>query len=56
MAQPTASESKLADSTDKPQIGEQSVAITAPTDLPESIIAINALISAMEGHGLIADN
>lgn len=56
MAQPNASESKLADSNDNPQIGERGASVAVPTDLPESITAITALIERLEAHGLVADN
>jgi hypothetical protein len=71
MTQPTKQESKLADATDLPQIGNQQAAITAPTPggtgatagaFADATIrdshttAINACIAALEAHGLIADN
>lgn len=71
MAQPNKSESKLADATDNPQVGNRIAAITAPTAggsgatagaFADATIrdshtdAINAIIAALEAHGLIADN
>jgi len=63
MTQPTKAKSKLADSTSKPQIGDRGSAITAvsvtgtyATDDTPIETAINAIISALEAHGLIADN
>ncbi len=91
MAQPKAQDSKLADSKDRGQIGEQEAAITASpavaaytahssgavavvsaaaTDLDTTAAAlealrdevalittaVNACISALEAHGLTADN
>lgn len=60
MAQPNASESKLADSNDNPQIGERGASVTAAaggaTVDAEARTAIAALIDRMEAHGLIADN
>jgi len=56
MTQPVKEDSKLADSQGNPQIGERASSIAVPTDLPESITAITALIEAMEAHGLIEDN
>lgn len=56
MTQPTKDVSKLADSSDNPQIAEQGAAVTVPTDLAESIVAITAIIERLEAHGLIADN
>ena len=71
MAQPLASITKLVDSTDKGQIADRLAAITAPTAggsgatagaFASAVIrdshttAINAIISALEAHGLIADN
>jgi len=72
MTQPVKEDSKLADSKDNPQIGERSSSVTAVTEAPalnatfddvevEAAIAVNAVainlvISALEAHGLIADN
>lgn len=71
MTQPAKSKSKLADTSDKAQIGDRQAAITAPTAggsgatagaFASSTIrdthttAINAIIAALEAHGLIADN
>ena len=56
MTQPAKSKSKLADTTDKPQIADRGAAVTVPTDLAESIVAITAIIERLEAHGLIADN
>ena len=55
--------SQLADSTDKPLIGERQAAITNVTvtgtystdDTPIET-AINSIISALEAHGLIESN
>lgn len=60
MAQPNKQDSQLADRNHKPMIAEQQTAITAPTGGAtvdaESRTAINAIISALEAHGLVADN
>ncbi len=56
MTQPVKEDSKLADSVGNPQIGERSASVAVPTDLPESITAITAIIERLEGHGLIEDN
>lgn len=71
MAQPLKTIAKLADNTDKPMIGNQQAAITAPTAggsgatagafasaaiRDTHTTAINAIISTLEEHGLIADN
>ena len=60
MAQPKKTECQLADANDKPMIGNQGSAITAPTGGAttdaEARTAINAIISALEAHGLVADN
>jgi len=71
MTQPAKSKSKLADTTDKPQIGDRASAITAPTaggsgatagafanaTIRDShTTAINAIIAVLEAHGLCADN
>jgi len=72
MTQPVKSESKLADSTNNPQIAERGTSVTAVTEahalnatfsdieveaaLNLLGVAINALISRVEAHGLIADN
>lgn len=71
MTQPTAKISKLADTSDNPQIGDRATAITAPTAggsgatagaFASAVIrdthttAINAIISCLESHGLSADN
>ena len=52
--------SQLADSANKPLIGEQQDAITAPsggaTVDAEARTAINAVITALEAHGLVASN
>lgn len=63
--------SKLADVNDKPMIGERQAAITAPTAggtgatagaFASAVIrdthttAINAIITALEAHGLIESN
>ena len=71
MAQPIKSISKLADNLDNPMIGNQQSSITAPTAggtgatggafatntiRDTHTTAINAIISALEEHGLIASN
>jgi len=60
MAQPNAQDSQLADRDNKPMIANQGDAITAPTGGAttdaEARTAINSIISALEAHGLIADN
>lgn len=56
MAQPEKSTTKLADSNQNGQIGEQGAAVTVPTDLATSIVAITAIIERLEAHGLIANN
>ena len=72
MAQPTPAVSKLADSSDNPQIAERGASITAAseahalnatfsdTEVEAALnalgVAVNALISRLEAHGLIADN
>jgi len=52
--------SQLADSASKPMIGERQDAITAPTGGAttdaEARTAINAVITALEAHGLIETN
>jgi len=92
MTQPVKPESKLADSSDNPQIGERGASVTATTatqsaapaggtgatagaydtaanrdlaiasinaartDIAALIVTVDALISRVEAHGLIADN
>jgi len=60
MTQPSEAESKLVDKSSKAQIGDQQTAITAPsgggTIDAEARTAINSIISALEAHGLVADN
>lgn len=60
MAQPTPQDSQLADASDNPMIANQGAAITAPTGGvtvdAEARTAINSIISALEAHGLVADN
>lgn len=60
MTQPKKEDSQLADKNDKPMISTQGSAITAPTGGAttdaEARTAINSIISALEAHGLIADN
>ena len=71
MVQPIKSVSKLADVSDLPMIGNQQAAITAPTAggtgatggafatntiRDTHTTAINAIITVLEAHGLIADN
>lgn len=72
MAQPNASESKLADSNDNPQVAERGASVTAVTEavalnatfddveveaaMNLQAVAINAIISRLEAHGLVADN
>lgn len=60
MAQPEKSTTKLADSNQNGQIGEQGAAVTAATGGAtvdaEARAAINAVIERLEAHGLIADN
>lgn len=60
MAQPAAQSSKLADKDGNPQVADRQAAITAPTGGAtvdaESRTAINAIITALEAHGLVADN
>ena len=70
MTQPVKEKSKLADTTDKPQIADQQAAIT---DAPAGgtgatagaydtaahrdamIVSVNSMLAAMRAHGLIAD-
>ena len=61
--QPTEAESKLVDKAGLPQIANQVAAITAisvtgnyTTDDTPIETAINDIISALEAHGLVADN
>ena len=61
--QPTEANSKLIDKTDSFQIAERQSAITAisvtgnyTTDDTPIETAINDIISALEAHGLVADN
>ncbi len=61
--QPTEAESKLVDKSGLPQIADQVAAITAisvtgnyTTDDTPIETAINDIISALEAHGLVADN
>lgn len=56
MTQPVKSKSKLADTDGNPQIADQQAAITVPTDEASNVIAITAILEALEAHGLIADN
>ena len=60
MASLNKKDSQLADSANKPLIGEQQAAITAPTGGAttdtEARTAINAIITALEAHGLVASN
>lgn len=60
MAQPKAQDSQLADRDNNPMVANQGAAITAPTGGAtvdaEARTAINDLISALEAHGLVADN
>lgn len=62
MTQPTKTVSKLADSTDKPQIGERQAAVaditvtgTYATDDSAIETAVNGALAALRAHGLIAD-
>jgi len=60
MAQPAKETSKLADKSGNPQIADRQSAITAPsggaTVDAEARTAINSIITALEAHGLVADN
>ena len=63
MATLSKSKSQLADSADKPMIGERQAAITAAAtsgvyadDDDDLVAAINAIITALEAHGLIESN
>lgn len=60
MAQPNKQDAQLADANDNPMIANQQSAITAPsggaTTDAEARTAINSIISALEAHGLVADN
>jgi hypothetical protein len=65
MASLNKQDSQLADANDKPMIGAQQAAITAAVavgstfdDAEVNLIvdAVNALISALEAHGLVASN
>jgi len=53
-------DSQLADANDKPLIGPRQSAITAPTGGmttdAEARTAINAIITALEAHGLVESN
>lgn len=62
MTQPAKSTTKLADSTDKGQIGEQQAAVadisvtgTYATDDTPIETAVNGILAALRAHGLIAD-
>jgi hypothetical protein len=71
MTQPTAKVSKLADSSDNPQIGDQQAAITdvvataatstTPFGYAEAqanaiVTDLNLVLAALRAHGLIADS
>lgn len=56
MATLRATDSQLADRSNKPLIGARQAALTAPVDLATALTAIIAIQTVLEAHGLVETN